>query len=395
MMPLGRVAMSVRVCDFKGDGSAWIIIQRKGRRRARKIGDWEKAHRIAKEIEAEELRGRAGLPEPLPLRIILTDYREGHVKTLKYSTQLLQRGQINNHLVPALGDIDARDLREVHVEQFIHAKLQTYSPAFVRSCINLLNKALRQLRRAHPDIPPLNLEVAEIFERAEDSRAEEIRSIDSWTHDDAAKLLEIVRANEPRWYPLVLTLLHTGCRRGEALGMQWPDVDFRRKRITIRRARVNSRTVLPKHRKRKDKPRTVVITPAMADALRGLQTFRYRRSGGWVFASRNGTAIEGTTVFRAWSRIREKLAERNIRTLTMHSLRHTFATLSLEDGRSVKWVSQQLGHRKASLTFDTYSHALPDEEVDLSYLPIAGDVTTSHPGVTSTTLRRVEDSISI
>ena len=112
-----------------------------------------------------------------------------------------------------------------------------------------------------------------------------------------------------------------------------------------------------------------------------------------MFASRNGTAIEGTTVFRAWSRIRENLAERNIRTLTMHSLRHTFATLSLEAGRSVKWVSQQLGHRSASLTFDTYSHALPDEEADLSYLPIAGDVTRSHPGVTNATLCRVEDSI--
>jgi integrase len=113
-----------------------------------------------------------------------------------------------------------------------------------------------------------------------------------------------------------------------------------------------------------------------------------------VFASRNGTAIEGTTVFRAWTRIREHLAERNIRTLTMHSLRHTFATLSLEAGRSVKWVSQQLGHRSASLTFDTYSHALPDEEADLSYLPTPGDVTTSHSGVTSHKLIGVGNRVS-
>jgi hypothetical protein len=38
----------------------------------------------------------------------------------------------------------------------------------------------------------------------------------------------------------------------------------------------------------------------------------------------------------------------------------------------VKWVSQQLGHRDASLTLNTYAHALPDEEYDLSYLPEAG-----------------------
>ncbi len=294
------------------------------------------------------------------------------MRTLKHSTQLLQRGQINDHLRLELGALDARDLAEHHVTAFIEKKLKTLSPSFVRSCVNVLNKALRRLRRRYPDIPKLELETAEIFERAEDSRTHEIRSIDSWTHDEAFELLGIVHAKEPRWYPLVLTLLHTGCRRGEVLGMQWSDVDFRRKRITIRRARVNSRTVLPKHRRRRDKPRTVVITPAMEMALRGLQTFRYRRSGGWVFATRKGTAIDGTTLHVAWCRIRERLAERNIRTLTMHSLRHTFATLSLEAGRSVNWVSQQLGHRNASLTFDTYAHALPDEETDLSYLPDLG-----------------------
>jgi len=176
--------------------------------------------------------------------------------------------------------------------------------------------------------------------------------------------------------------------------MKWSDVDFNRKRITIRRARVNSKTVLPKHRKRKDKPRTVVITPAMGDALRGLQTFRYWRSGGWVFASRNGTPVEETTAFRAWCRIRGHLAERNIRTLTMHSLRHTFATLSLEAGRSVKWVSQQLGHRDASLTLNTYAHALPDEETDLSFLPVAGAGTNRHWTGTRATLRRVKGAVS-
>jgi hypothetical protein len=45
----------------------------------------------------------------------------------------------------------------------------------------------------------------------------------------------------------------------------------------------------------------------------------------------------------------------------MHSLRHTFATLSLEAGRSVKWVSQQLGHRDASLTLNTYARSLRED----------------------------------
>jgi integrase len=97
---------------------------------------------------------------------------------------------------------------------------------------------------------------------------------------------------------------------------------------------------------------------------------------------------------QSWDRLRRRAQKHGVRPLKLHTARHTFATLSLEAGRSVKWVSQQLGHRSASLTFDTYSHALPDEEVDLSYLPVTGDVTTSHPGVTSATLQRVNNSVS-
>jgi integrase len=278
----------------------------------------------------------------------------------------------------AEGEHDALDLTEAHVAAFIDAKLATLSPSFVRGCVNVLRKALGRLRKRHPGLSDPTANVAAIFVQAETSRAEEIRSIDSWTHEEAAKLLAVVKRSEPRYYPLILTLLHTGCRRGEALGMKWSDVDFKRKRIWIRRARVNGRTVLPKHRKVGDAPRSVTITPAMTAALSGLRTFRYRRSGGWVFASRNGTPIEETTVTRAWARIKAKAAPHGVRPLTLHSLRHTFATLSLEAGKSVKWVAAQLGHRDAAMTLNIYTHALPDEEDDLSYLPESGAVTKRH-----------------
>jgi hypothetical protein len=69
--------------------------------------------------------------------------------------------------------------------------------------------------------------------------------------------------------------------------------------------------------------------------------------------------------------------------------------LSLESGKSVKWVSQQLGHRSATLTLDTYAHALPDEEADLSYLPNLGaGADRRSPGADSK-LRSVGNRVSI
>jgi integrase len=273
------------------------------------------------------------------LSVVLEQHLETHVARLKHSTRVLQAGQVRNHLIPEMGKYDARDLTEAHLHAFIGKKLGSLSPSFVRGCVNVLKKALGRLRKRYPEVPDPTAGMAEVFEQAETSRAEEIRSIDAWTHEEAGKLLSVVKRHEPRYYPLILTLLHTGCRRGEVLGMQWSDVDFKRGRILIRRARVNGRTVLPRHRKRGDAPRSVRITAAMRAELLGLRTFRYRRSGGWVFASRNGTPIEETTLSRAWTRIKAKAAAVGVRPLTLHSLRHTFATLSLEAGKSVKWVA--------------------------------------------------------
>ena len=109
--------------------------------------------------------------------------------------------------------------------------------------------------------------------------------------------------------------------------------------------------------------------------------------GGWVFRSRTGTPLEETTVFRAWKRLRRLATAEGVRPLTLHSLRHTFATLSLKAGKSVKWVSEQLGHRDAAMTLNTYAHALPDDETDLDYLPEAGAGTTRHQLGTRSDLR--------
>lgn len=376
-------AVGVFVRDLKGDGNAWLVSYHHGTRTTQKIGpDWEEAERVAEEVRRAQLREDAGLPVPLPLRAVLEHYRDGYVATLKHSTYLLQRGQIDNHLVPELGKLDARDLRESHVYDYIEKKLRKLSPSFVRGSVNVLKKCLRRLRREHPDVPQLDLEIAEIFDRAETSQAEETREISAWTTDEAAAILGIAHAKERRWYVMILLLLHTGCRRGEILGLKWPDVDFKNKRISIRRARVHGRTVTPKMRKKRDRPRTVAMTPAMEMSLLGLHTFRHRGSKSWVFQTRTGRPVDGTTVQRVWDRMRRHMAEEGIPTYTLHSLRHTFATLSLLGGKSIMWVSRQLGHKSVKVTLDVYGHVLPGEEVDLSYLPNLGAVTRPHQGRT-------------
>ena len=57
--------------------------------------------------------------------------------------------------------------------------------------------------------------------------------------------------------------------------------------------------------------------------------------------------------------------------------RHTYASLALASGKSIRWVAEQLGHSNPELTLRVYAHAMPEEEVDLSFLDFGG--TKRHP----------------
>ena len=61
----------------------------------------------------------------------------------------------------------------------------------------------------------------------------------------------------------------------------------------------------------------------------------------------------------------------------LHDCRHTFASMALASGKSVRWVASQLGHANPELTLRVYAHALREEETDLSFLDFGG--TKRHP----------------
>jgi integrase len=77
----------------------------------------------------------------------------------------------------------------------------------------------------------------------------------------------------------------------------------------------------------------------------------------WVFPSLAGSALEERNVRTAFARVLEKA---NLRQIRIHDLRHTCATLLLQAGAPITYVSQQLGHRDASITLRVYAHWLPD-----------------------------------
>jgi integrase len=173
------------------------------------------------------------------------------------------------------------------------------------------------------------------------------------TNNEAAGLLEAVRALDPDWFGLFTFLLLTGARRGEAAGLRWEDVDLVRRVVTIRR----SYNAQPKS----GKTPTVPISAELGHALTEHRA-RSWNPGPLVFPDpRTGNAlIPGTRLHKI---LDGACARSGVARRRVHDLRHAHASLWLMAGGSLADVQRNLGHSTPVLTSETYGHIAEDHRI--------------------------------
>ena len=147
--------------------------------------------------------------------------------------------------------------------------------------------------------------------------------------------------------------LATGLRRGELLGLKWQDVDLDNGIIHVRRqvGRINGK-VQEAPLKTKNAYRNISIG---ADAISILREKKEKDDNfsEYVFPSPTGGPMSPDSVLNMLHRV---LARAGLPEIRFHDLRHTFATLALQNGVDIKTVSGMLGHFSAGFTLDTYAH---------------------------------------
>lgn len=144
-----------------------------------------------------------------------------------------------------------------------------------------------------------------------------------------------------RYYPIAATLVFTGIRKGELLSLRWSDVDLMKMIIAIR---ADSSL-------KNSKGREIPINSQLVPILRQL-----KRTSEWVFTGKDGKSQLST--FDKSHRTARKKA--GLHSLTIHTLRHTFASLALQAGFDVGAVSKLLGHSSIRVTMEIYHHLNTD-----------------------------------
>ncbi len=289
---------------------------------------------------------------------------------LKHSTITLYRSLTQRLIYPYIGYVKVRDLKPQHLNELyaelakegknknggklsgktlleVHRVIHTILDQAVKECLIPFNTADRVM-------PPKRNKKDPVYYQPEEVTA----------------ILNALDEEPPQWRMLILLLLVSGCRRGEALGLKWEDVSFEFNRIYICRnvLYTKERGVYVDTPKTKNSTRYISIPQDIMVELRHhkawqaserLRLGEYYENQGYVFSQTNGNPLHPCSV-TSWL---TKFSKRhNLPHLNAHGFRHTMASMLIFNGIDPVSVSHRLGHDQVSTTTNIYSHMIADAD---------------------------------
>jgi integrase len=172
-------------------------------------------------------------------------------------------------------------------------------------------------------------------------------------HFAAEQVQRILAIAAEPWRTMFCLCTMDGLRAGEALGLQWGDIDLERRILHIRRSAWYGKVQTPKSR---ESETTLPIPEALAVILKNYRTQWKPNPHGFLFATRNERPPSSNNVveYRLWP-ILDAL---EIPRCGLHAFRHTHTALLLDSGATPKVVQRQLRHADARTTLQIYGHVV-------------------------------------
>ena len=349
----------------KGKGQSWwVFVAHQGRRISKLVGDKQAAEVVASKIRAKLQLGEFNFEEEKPVKTF-KEYAKSWLSvtvpaTCKESTEREYKDILKNHIEAVFSDQKINRITRGDIKTFLLEKLNKgYARSTVvhmRNCLSgVFNLALDdEVIQANPS------QGLGKFLKSKD-RKEDINPL---TSEELKKLLDAVQDHFPEHYTLFLLLARTGMRIGEAIALQWGDIDFNGRFVEIKRSNVREIITTPKS----GKSRRVDMSMQLMKSLKSHKTESKKKGlelgiGGlpeYIFTNQTGTMLyKDNWRRRVFAKALEKAELRKVR---IHDLRHSYASLRIAKGDNIADVSGQLGHYSVKLTLDTYTHLLPGKK---------------------------------
>ncbi|EEG78114.1 integrase family protein [Dethiobacter alkaliphilus AHT 1] len=267
------------------------------------------------------------------------------------------------HIKSALGHMKLDKIQPHHVQKLLDEKQGgELSPRSVRYIHTTINTALKSALKQR--IISFNPADAELLELPKNTKIKEVKPL---TQDDVKAF--IATAKEDKFSVAYILSLALGMRKGEVLGLQWENIDFEQKTLTIKNnlTRVKGKGLVLTTPKTASSNRVVLLPEKILTLLSehgrkqavereiAKASGKYSEAEGFdnmVFTYEEGKPVCPRYFERKFKKVLEKAG---LSQAGLHSLRHSYGTLQNEAGVNMKAIQATLGHSKASFTMSVYT----------------------------------------
>jgi integrase len=293
---------------------------------------------------------------------------------IKESTYREYEAVLKNHVYPVIGsELFAKVKRPMIRELIAAKKKEGLSQSTIR---NIMAPVRGMFFQAMDDGDAHQNPAARIGKLNKRSKDEPKKKINPLTREEIQTMLGTAEGEKyAHYYPLFLCAPRTGIREGELVSLKGIDLDFKGRFVHVQRNLSRGKVSATKSGKDRKVDMSTQLTKVLNDMLskRRAKTLRdemekpaeERRDAAtvvnevmedWLFQTPVGTQMDPSNLRKLFNRL---LTDAKLRRVRFHDLRHTFASLLLQNKESLDYVKEQMGHSSINVTVDIYGHLIP------------------------------------
>lgn len=316
---------------------------------------WKRGFATKKEalgFERDFLEKQSANPD-MTFQNLYEIYMEDMAARLKQSTLLTKKTVLQTHILPFFGNKPINEIKASDVRR-CQAKLMSspnnYSQTYLKKINTELNSSINYAKRFYD----LNTNPCGKAGTIGKAKAEEMNY---WTYNEYIAFCEGVK-DKPLSYICFEVLYWTGMREGELLALSPADIDLDNKTISINRTyqRIEGKDVFTSPKTRKSK-RKIPIPDFLCQELSDYIQSRY-------MLDTDERLFPVTKSYLSHEMIRG-CKNTGVKKIRIHDIRHSHASLLINQGCDALMLADRLGHEKVSTTLNTYSHLFPHKQQEL------------------------------
>lgn len=280
-------------------------------------------------------------------------YMEDMTARLKKSTILTKKHICETHILPFFGKKPINEIKASDVRRWQNQLMNSpkgYSKTYLKTINNQLTCMINYAKRFYD----LNTNPCGQAGSIGQAKAKEM---DYWTYDEYIAFREGIK-DKPLSYICFQVLYWTGMRERELLALTTADIDLIAKQIDINKTyqRLHGEDIITTPKTRKSK-RKVPILDFLCQELQEYMDSRYM-----LAPDERLFPITKSFLSHKMERGCKKTGVKRIR---IHDIRHSHASLLINQGCDALILADRLGHKKVSTTLNTYSHLFPHKQQEL------------------------------